>query len=67
MIKVDKLKGKILENRKTYQECANNLGISKTTFQNKISNITDFTIPEARNLSDYLNLTIDERIDIFML
>lgn len=64
---VDMLKGKILENKFTYEDCANELGISKNSFNSKINNKTKsgFGITEAARLSEFLRLADREKLAIF--
>lgn len=67
MLNTDMLKGKILESRCTYEDCANELGISKNSFNSKINNKTKlgFGVPEAAKLSEFLRLTDKEKLAIF--
>lgn len=62
----DKLKGKLREKKKTYAECARAIGVTITTFSNKINGKSDFDIVEINELSNYLNLTETEAMDIFL-
>ncbi|WP_407453585.1 hypothetical protein [Methanobrevibacter sp.] len=61
-----KLKGKIREEGKIYQECADALKISLTNFNNKVNGKSAFKILEAQTLGDFLNMTNDEKINIFL-
>lgn len=63
---IDKLKGKLKEKRMNYISCAQGLGISVTTFNNKINGRYKFYIEEIEKLSDILELTTQEKIDIFL-
>lgn len=63
---IDKLKGKLTEKRKTYEECSKHLGITITTFSKKMNGISKFYIEEINELSKFLNLTNEEKIDIFL-
>lgn len=65
MPNIDKLKGKLVEKRLTYMDCAEELGISKTTFTSKMNNRTGFGVTEAAKLSDFLKLTQEEMLSIF--
>lgn len=65
-MKYDMLKGKIVEKKKNYKECAKALNISKTSFSCKINGITKFYVDEAVALSDFLELNLDERLKIFL-
>lgn len=61
-----KLKGKIVEKSKTYENCAIALGISTTSFNSKINGKTKFSVQEANNLSEFLSMSDREKIDIFL-
>ena len=63
---VPKLKGKIKETEKTYAECAAAIGISTTSFSNKINGISKFYIDELEKLGDFLGMTSEERNLIFL-
>lgn len=63
---IPKLKGKIKEEDKTYEECASAIGISTTTFCNKINGISKFYIDELENLGNFLNMTSAEKHAIFL-
>lgn len=60
-----KLKGILSEKGKSYADCARAIGISVTSFSNKMNGIRKFSIPEANDLSNYLNLTKEENLLIF--
>lgn len=61
----ERLKGKLVEKKRTYAQCAKLLGISTTTFNCKVNGKTKFYIEEANMLSEDLGLTNEEKIDIF--
>lgn len=63
---MDKLKGKLKEKRINYISCAERLGTSVTTFNNKINGHSRFYIEEIEKLSTILELTTQEKIDIFL-
>lgn len=63
---LNKLKGVIREKEKTYEACAKTLDISKTAFSNKINGASKFFVEEINVLADYLQLTNEERIEIFL-
>lgn len=65
LIKLDTLKGKIVEKRENYDSCAKATRVSKTTFSKKMNGQSDFSILQAHDLSSFLNLTKDEIIHIF--
>ena len=60
------LKGKLREQEKTYADCAKQMGISITTFSEKINGRRKFTVEEANDLSNFLQLTDKEKVDIFL-
>ena len=61
-----KLKGKLKERGITYDEGAKALKISITAFANKVNEKTKFTIMEAQQLGTFLEMTNEEKIDIFL-
>lgn len=61
-----KLKGKILEMERNYEDCANALGISRSAFYKKISGRNKFYIDEADKLGDFLNMTDEEKTLTFL-
>lgn len=63
---LQKLKGKLTEMQKNYEECAEFLGISITAFSNKINGKTNFNIVECKKLSDLLEMTSEEFHTIFL-
>ena len=65
-INSDKLKGLIVERRKTYKECADALGISQTQFGMKVRGEADFWISQACILSKFLELTAEEFYAVFV-
>lgn len=65
-MKCYKLKGKLVEKGLTYKDCASAIGISVTSFNNKMNGISKFYIEEVVILSNILALTSEEKIDIFL-
>lgn len=65
-VNLNKLKGKLTENEKTYRECAEYLGITVTTFNNKINGRGKFYVDEVNKLSKLLRLSNEEKINIFL-
>lgn len=61
----NRLKGALVERGKTYADCAKALGFSTTAFSNKMNGHARFNIEEANILSDYLELSNEERLRIF--
>lgn len=66
VINLQKLKGKLVEKGKTYSDCAEYLGFSTVTFNNKINGKGKFYIDEVNKLSEFLGLTNEEKINIFL-
>nr|WP_195366163.1 helix-turn-helix transcriptional regulator [[Eubacterium] tenue] len=65
-MKLDKVKGKLRENNITYDEISSMIGMSVTTFNNKINGKKRFYIDEIKKISKVLNFTDEEKIDIFL-
>ena len=63
---IDKLKGKLLEKKKIYEECAAAVGVTITTFSNKMNGKGKFYVEEVNLLSHFLELTNEEKIEIFL-
>lgn len=63
---IDKLKGKLVEKKKTYADCSEALGITITTFSNKMNGKSNFNVEEVNRLANYLDLRTEEKIDIFL-
>lgn len=61
-----KLKGKLRELGKTYQEASEMLDISLVSFNSKINGNNQFTILEAEKLCNWLGLNEKERVEIFL-
>ncbi|HBE9482679.1 TPA: DUF739 domain-containing protein [Clostridioides difficile] len=62
----NKLKGKLVEKNLTYEDCSKILDISTTTFSNKVNGISRFYVCEAKLLSNILELSDLEKIEIFL-
>ena len=63
---LNKIKGKLKENNLTYGDISMTLGISRTTFNDKINGKKKFYIDEIKELSKKLNLTDEEKVNIFL-
>lgn len=63
---LDKLKGKLVENKKTYADASQFLGVSITTFTKKMNHQTAFTVIEAKALCEFLGLNDEEFKIIFL-
>ena len=61
-----KLKGYLIEKRKTYANCASALGISTNSFSNKMNGRSRFDIIEINNLVCYLGMPLDDAVEIFL-
>ncbi len=63
---LSKLKGIIREHNKNYIQCANSIGKSVASFNSKINGKVAFTIAELEDLGNYLEMTDNEKIDVFL-
>ena len=63
---LNKIKGKLKENNLTYADISLTLGISRTAFNDKINGKRKFYVDEIKELSKKLNLTDEEKINIFL-
>lgn len=61
-----KLKGVIREREKNYIQCSNAIGKSVASFNSKINGRVPFTIVECEDLGNFLEMTDNEKIDIFL-
>lgn len=59
---MNKLKGIMRENGITQQELADKLGISVQSFNAKINGRTAFTVPEAMDIVEFLEIKNPEEI-----
>lgn len=67
MVKTAKLRGTIVEKSTTQEAIADLIGIDRSTFYRKMKNDGNFTLKEAKDIKEALNLTNEEAIDIFLL
>jgi DNA-binding XRE family transcriptional regulator len=66
LIKVNKLKGKIVEQELTIEKLADRMGINRSTLYRKLSKGgVDITINEAKTISRVLGLNSQEATEIF--
>lgn len=65
MVKIGKLKGVIVEKETTQEAVADMIGIDRSTFYRKMKNDGNFTLKEAKDIKDALELTNQEAIEIF--
>lgn len=61
-----KLKGIIREKGKNYVQCANAIGKSVATFNSKMNGRYKFDIVELDALGDFLDMTGEEKKEIFL-
>ena len=62
---LNKLKGRIRESNKTYRDCAKTIGISTASFNSKMNGKSRFYIDELEELGNFLNMTGNEKLNIF--
>ena len=62
----DLFEEKVKNQNKTMAEVARHLGINRSTLYRKISQSVDFTRNEMAILFEYLNLTVDDFMEIFI-
>lgn len=66
-VNLDKLRGKMVEMRKTQEDVARAIGIDRTTFSRKIKeNGSKFTIGEIQKIMAAIPLSKSEAVDIFL-
>ena len=65
-MQLNKLKGRIREKGQTYKTCAEALGISTQAFEGKINGRTRFYVLDLETLGNFLEMTDEEKIDIFL-
>ena len=66
MPNLDRLKGILVEKNMTYADGAKYIGCSITSFSAKMNGKSNFTVPEANDLSNALGLSNEERAAIFL-
>ena len=66
MLAKNKLRAKIIEVGYSQSDVADEIGISKTAFSNKINDKCDFTLTEIQKICNLLNLNEEERHTIFL-
>ena len=68
-MKLEKLKGLLVEHKKTYADLADLaelLDVSITTINSKMNGRTQFDVVEVTIISDLLELDCSSRVDIFL-
>ncbi len=63
---LNKFKGFLLEKRYTYKMCAEVLGLSVATFNQKMNGKRRFYLEELNRLGDELEMTKEEKTQIFL-
>lgn len=63
---LNRLKGRIRENNKTYRDCAKTIGISVASFNSKMNGKSRFYIDELEELGNFLGMTGEEKSNIFL-
>lgn len=63
---LDKLKGKMRENNLSQEVLAKMIGLSLSAFNSKINGKVNFDVKEAEAIGQLLNLTDEEKINIFL-
>lgn len=60
-----KFKAKVVENRKTLESVAREMGVNYSTLYKKMYGISDFTREEIQKLKSILNMSADDVTSIF--
>ena len=66
MIQKNILKSKLSLKEKTQKDLAKALGLSKVSVSKKVNGLLRFSLPEVTKVKDYLDLTNDEGVEIFI-
>lgn len=67
MIQKNILKSKLSLKEKTQKDLAKALGLSKVSVSKKVNGLLRFSLPEVKKVKDYLDLTNDEVVEIFII
>ncbi len=65
-VNIPKLKGKLRERNVTYAQCAKEIGMSITSFSQKMNGKSRFYIDDLEKIGNLLNLSNPEKVDIFL-
>lgn len=65
-MKVNKLKGKIVEKGLNVEMVADGIGMDRSTLYRKLSNIEKMTIGDAVKIKNFLELEEHEAVEIFL-
>ena len=63
---LSKLKGIIRERDKNYAQCADSIGKSVTSFNSKINGRVPFSIGELEDLGNFLEMSDNEKVEVFL-
>lgn len=66
MIQKNILKSKLSLKEKTQKDLAKALRLSKVSVSKKVNGLLRFSLPEVKKVKDYLDLTNDEVVEIFI-
>ena len=66
MIQKNILKSKLSLKEKTQKDLAKALGLFKVSVSKKVNGLLRFSLPEVKKVKDYLDLTNDEVVEIFI-
>ena len=66
MIQKNILKSRLSLKGKTQKDLAKALGLSKVSVSKKVNGLLRFSLPEVKKVKDYLDLTNDEVVEIFI-
>ena len=66
MIQKNILKSKLSLKEKTQKDLAKALGLSKVSVSKKVNGLLRFSLPEVKKVKDYLDLTNDDVVEIFI-
>lgn len=61
-----RLKGIMRERNRNYIQCANAIGKSVASFNKRMNGKVPFTIVELEDLGNYLEMTDNEKIEVFL-
>jgi plasmid maintenance system antidote protein VapI len=65
-MKLQKLKGKIIERGINVEALAERIGTTRTALYRKLNNFEKITIGEAKKIKAELNLSDEEAVEIFL-
>ena len=66
MIQKNILKSRLSLKGKTQKDLAKTLGLSKVSISKKVNGTIKFSLNEVKKIKEYLNLTNDEVVEIFI-